>query len=173
MSGVAVTIELDTSSLQAGFERLLKTAKDLTPVMQEIGTYMVDSTQDRFRSNVSPSGVAWDQSERAKAESGRTLLDRGHLRDSITYDASNTRVDVGTNMVYAAIHQFGGKTRAHEIRPRRAKALRFAMGGGDRFAKSVQHPGSNMPARPYLGWSAEDEMEVADIIEAHIMAAAP
>lgn len=51
---------------------------------------------------------------------------------------------------YAAIHEFGGKTRPHRIEPRNAKALAFQMGGKDVFARYVNHPGSNIPARPYL-----------------------
>lgn len=53
-------------------------------------------------------------------------------------------------MVYAAIHEFGGVTRPHEIRPRRGRALRFAAGGRMVFARLVRHPGSRVPARPYL-----------------------
>jgi phage gpG-like protein len=54
---------------------------------------------------------------------------------------------IGSNLIYAAIHQWGGKTKAHEIRARHAKALRF----NGRFFKSVKHPGSEIPARPFLG----------------------
>lgn len=51
---------------------------------------------------------------------------------------------------YAAIHEFGGKTAAHRIEARNAKVLAFQMGGEQVFAKFVNHPGSNIPARPYL-----------------------
>lgn len=39
-------------------------------------------------------------------------------------------------------------TRAHVIRPRHAKALRFMVGGRVVFAKMVRHPGTK--ARPFL-----------------------
>lgn len=51
---------------------------------------------------------------------------------------------------YAAIQEFGGRTSPHVIRPRVAEALHFVMNGKDVFARSVNHPGSNIPARPYL-----------------------
>ena len=35
-----------------------------------------------------------------------------------------------------------GGTRAHEIRPRKAKVLAFERGGRTVFARSVQHPGT-------------------------------
>ncbi|WP_327415386.1 hypothetical protein [Streptomyces sp. NBC_01233] len=40
-------------------------------------------------------------------------------------------------------------TRPHVIRPRRAKALRFDMGGRTVFAKKVNHPGTR--ANNFLG----------------------
>lgn len=49
-------------------------------------------------------------------------------------------VMVGTDVVYAAIHEFGGV-----IVPKQAKLLHFVINGEDIFAKSVQ-----IPARPYL-----------------------
>lgn len=57
---------------------------------------------------------------------------------------------------YGAIHEFGGKTAAHDILPVKAKALHFIMGGKDVFAKIVHHPGSVMPERSYMRSSLED-----------------
>jgi HK97 gp10 family phage protein len=51
---------------------------------------------------------------------------------------------------YAAIHEFGGTTSPHRIEPRTGKALAFQMGGETVFARFVNHPGSKIPARPYL-----------------------
>lgn len=58
----------------------------------------------------------------------------------------------GTKVPYAAIHEFGGVTRPHVIVPRRKKFLVF-RGRDDKlvFARKVNHPGSRIPARPYLG----------------------
>lgn len=71
------------------------------------------------------------------------VLKRGSedLADSITYKfVSLGTIEVGTNIVYAAIHEFGG-----EIRPKTAKYLRFKIGGKTIFTKLVR-----MPKRPYL-----------------------
>lgn len=62
---------------------------------------------------------------------------------------------VGTNkrtVPYAAIHEFGGKTRPHVIVPRKARVLVFQAGlyGQTIFARKVNHPGSVMPERSYL-----------------------
>jgi HK97 gp10 family phage protein len=74
------------------------------------------------------------------------------LRSSISAVlVANGRVKVGTNVVYAAIHEYGGRTKPHLIRPRKAKALSWQGEGGEIFTRrSVNHPGSVIPARPYL-----------------------
>ena len=56
----------------------------------------------------------------------------------------------GSNVPYAAIHEFGGRTPPHDIVPKRAGALAFMLGGKQIFAKVVHHPGSTIPARPYI-----------------------
>lgn len=105
----------------------------------------------------------------------------GHLRASITHrvDALGTRVigTVGTKVVYARIHEYGGQTKPHLIQVRRALALAWFPNGyamlpqrkgvktqtgrwssasnkddyqGLVFAQWVNHPGSKIPARPFL-----------------------
>ena len=59
-------------------------------------------------------------------------------------------------MVYAAIHHFGGRTKPHVIRAKNAKAL--ALPGGPR--RSVNHPGSNIPARPFLTITPAGESKI-------------
>lgn len=59
---------------------------------------------------------------------------------------------VGSPLRHAAAHHQGAKP--HIIRPRNAKALRFAVGGRIVFASRVNHPG-NRP-NPYLSrWLRE------------------
>ena len=72
-------------------------------------------------------------------------------------------------VAYAAIQEFGGKTSAHEITPTKAQALAFVVGGDMRFARRVQHPGSNMPERSFLRSSLA---ELAGEIESQLAAAA-
>ena len=67
---------------------------------------------------------------------------------------------------YAGIHEFGGKTPAHDIYPDKAKALAFMIGGKQVFAKVVHHPGSQMPERSFLRSSLSDmRQEILDGLE--------
>lgn len=77
--------------------------------------------------------------------SGQVLQERtGTLRRSITErtdaDADLIRSQVFTNVVYAAIHEFGGV-----ILPTSAKALVFEIDGRKIFAQKV-----TIPKRPYM-----------------------
>ena len=64
---------------------------------------------------------------------------------------NEVELHIGTNLVYAAIHEFGGV-----ITPKKAKALSFEIGGELIFAKSV-----HIPARPYLRPAFDTNLEKA------------
>lgn len=90
-----------------------------------------------------------------KALHGRLILtDTGRLRNSINFKALARGVEGSTNVKYAAIHHLGGQTGAHTIVPRVKKALFWP--GAAHPVKSVQHPGSKIPARPFLMFQDED-----------------
>lgn len=62
-----------------------------------------------------------------------------------------------SDVPYGAIHEYGGKTGAHLIVPKKAKVLAFAgKGGGQVFARKVNHPGSTFPERSYMRSSLRD-----------------
>jgi len=71
---------------------------------------------------------------------------------------------------YGAIHEFGGTTSAHVIRPVNKSILSWMGPGGVRvFARKVNHPGSRIPARPYLGPALKRTApQIAGIIDSSI-----
>lgn len=73
----------------------------------------------------------------------------GNLRSSIQAEATSEKAVIGTNLEYARIHDIGGVIPARIVRPKRAKALRFFVGGKAVFAKSVRMP--QRKVRPYKG----------------------
>ncbi len=90
--------------------------------------------------------------------SGQVLRARsGALRDSIAAEVTGedakvlARVFSRGDVKYAAIQEYGGRTPPHDIVPDKARALAFIAGGRQVFAAIVHHPGSTIPARPYLG----------------------
>lgn len=79
----------------------------------------------------------------------------------ITNDGhGNVTGEIGSvGVPYARIHEFGGTTRPHVIRPRNASVLAFQKNGQDVFARFVNHPGSKIPARPYLAPALKTKQE--------------
>jgi phage virion morphogenesis protein len=156
MSGVKLHIDIDDRRIQQVLSRLIETGQNLAPVMEDIATYGESSTRDRFKDGVGPDGTPWKQSQRVQERGGKTLIDRGHLLDSIVNNAGADFAEWGsTNAIYAAIHQAGG-----EIRPKNKPYLAFKLpGGGFRKVKKV-----TIPARPFLGINAEDEQNIIDIV---------
>lgn len=91
--------------------------KNLHPVFQDFGEHMRHSIKMNFQSGGRPT--AWPPSGKS---AGRTLIESARLKNSIAYVASNQGVIIGTNVPYAAIHQFGGT-----IRPVNAKKLAIPL----------------------------------------------
>ena len=73
-----------------------------------------------------------------------TPVDTGRLRQSVGAKVTGIGAGltgiVGTNVLYAQMVEEG--TKAHEIRPKTARVLRFMVGTTVVFAKRVRHPGS-------------------------------
>ena len=107
MSGLSIKVE--SIQMEAVLNELAGRMGDLTPVMQTIGEIIVEQTDTAFETGVAPDGKAWPASGRALATGGQTLIDTAVLRNSITVQATENQVEVGTNVLYAAIHQLGGK----------------------------------------------------------------
>jgi len=106
--------------------------------------------------------------------SGPVLKNKtGTLRRKINsqfQDSGDSSIgSVGLSLVYGAIHEYGGVTRAHVIQARNKKALAFQMGGVGLVRKSVQHPGSKMPERSFLRSSLrENEARIKGAIAAAV-----
>lgn len=158
-------LEYDDADLGAALTRLVERLRHPKRALDEIGAQLVSSTRLRFVTQSAPDGAPWKPSARARRQGGQTLSDTGRLRRSITARVTPRGLQVGTNVAYAAPHQFGAEIPARTIRARFAQALAFpGRGGRTIFRKSVRHPGSTIPARPFLGLSAEDERDIRRIV---------
>lgn len=164
---------IDDREIIRALDRLQARARSLAPAFKNIGEVLLRSTQDRFSQQVDPDGRAWQKlkastitSKALRGYSDKILRQRGYLADSIRYQADENGVRIGTNRIYGAIHQFGGKTRPHVIRPKNKKAL--AWPGARHPARAVNHPGSKITARPFLGFSRQDRDRILEVVSDHL-----
>ena len=140
---------------------------DLSPVMQEIGESLAESTQQRFSTSTGPDGKRWaplaqstvlarlgkisgayaKKSGKLSSKGGgavmgmRPLVETGILQDTIRYQLidGGAGVEIGTN-------RFAGEWDAG--------AAVHQFGSRDGL----------IPARPFLGLSGDDQAEVLDIL---------
>lgn len=138
------TIELKADAVTGGLNRAAAALDDMTALMQDIGEILVASTKARFPLGEAPDGSKWAANSPvtlARKTGSRPLFGAtGLLSSQIFHEAGSSQVEVGSNLVQAAMMQFGG-TKAQ-----------------------FPHLWGDIPARPFLGISAEDEENILGAI---------
>ena len=109
MSGVSMAASFDDGLIQFHLARLAAAQRaKFGAVRREIGEWMLGDVQDNLDGQKLFDGSAMPQSKAAIKRSGKTLIKKHHLYDSYVYQLSEQGVAVGSNLIYAAIHHFGG-----------------------------------------------------------------
>lgn len=163
-----IEIRENSPQIAEALARLGRSAANLAPVMRVIAGIMHDEVEENFAQQGRPRWLGLKPPVAKRRIGGKILQDSGQLAASIEPGSDANSAWVGTNKVYAAIHQFGGKTSPHVIAPRYKKALAF----GGRVVKRVQHPGSNIPARPFLVITASGEEHILSAVSRYLSKAA-
>lgn len=162
MVNARFTVEVDDQNLLDAIDRGINQLEKPHELMRLVAGNMLAAVEDNFEAEGRPKWAGLQpgtiaQRERSGHWPGKILQRSGRLKNSITQHWDDRQAVVGTNVIYAAIQQFGGKTKAHTIKPKNKKALAF----GGRVLRSVKHPGSNIPARPFLALTQQDLDDLA------------
>lgn len=167
---MAQLIELTNRSGLDYLQGMLDRAKNLRPVLAEIGEDMTEATKRRFSTTKAPDGTPWapnsattlarysdlsarkkdgTKSKKVQAKiAGKKPLtgETRALATTINYQITDDNtVGIGSPMVYAAIQNFGGK-KSH-----------------------FPHLWGNIPARPFLGVSETDRVNVIDLVRSYML----
>jgi phage virion morphogenesis protein len=134
-----------------------KMQSDMSALLKACGEALVSGTLKRFQDEEDPQGNAWAPNRRG----GKILTDTARLQRSIDCAVAGNTVLVGSNLIYAMIHQKGGT-----IKPVKGKHLKFKIGG-----KWVNTKQVTIKARPYLGISKADWEEIQGTIHDFIAGA--
>lgn len=148
-------------AVEAKLAVIAATFGDLTGLMTHLGGVLETQTDDRFETETAPDGSPWKPSLRARQQGGKTLQDRVILKNSIHSVAGPSSVEIGTNLIYAGVHQ-GGAT----IRAKTASGLRFQLPGKLGWRRMMQ---VEIPARPYLGLSFDNGEELLEETDAYVL----
>lgn len=156
-----IRVDVINDQITAAFVQAARKLDDLTPLMQEIGEYLLESSKENFRTGSAPDGTPWAPRSpvtlaayeaRGERPKGGPLVGVSRaLSTTITYEAGPDSVEWGSNMIYAAVMQFGA-----------------AQGAFGATARGSPIPWGTIPARPFLGIGADDEAEITDLIAEHL-----
>ena len=160
----AVTIQADSSPIEAILKQLGSFDSLKAQLFDEIGAGLESSVQNRFLTGTDVDGNPWKISWRARMQGrdgvgvGETLRDTGRLMNSYTYNVLSNGLEVGTDVAYAPHLHYGAT-----ILPKNGQYITFAVGRQYRKVKQ-----SVLPPRTQLGINAEDEAMVLDIVGSFI-----
>lgn len=110
MAGVNITLSLTGGDVAStALQALARATGDRTPYFKDVGEYLKQSVEQRFREQVDPNRNPWISLSRSteKKRNKKILTESKRLRRSIVYRASRDQLELGTNVIYAATHQFG------------------------------------------------------------------
>lgn len=143
MTGVSLTLEHPGLNPVLTMLNALASPRRQAEGLANVGGLIENQTKGRFSQRVSPDGEPWAPWSPAYAEGrkkGQTLLvATGAYRDSYAWDLTGEELRVGSNMVQAAILNFGG---TDDMAPGPAA----------------------IPARQHLGLSPADIREIEDVM---------
>ena len=142
-----IEIKLDNKEVESRLLDWVKRSENLRPLMKNIAGIMADSTEENFKEEGRPK---WkDLSEKTKTARkktghypGQILQVSGQLALSVTTQYDDSSAVIGSNKVYATIHQLGGQAGKN---------------------KKI-----TIPARPYLSLTDDDFEDIIETIEHYI-----
>jgi len=146
-----IEINYDDRQVLDALQELSRRMHDMKPVMRDIAGVMADATERAFEDEADPAtGLAWHplmaSTVTMRGGDAHPILQRsGQLASSIVTAYGADFAQIGSNKVYAAMHQFGGTT-----------------------APNSMIPGKAIPARPFLGLGDDDKDEILDIVRGYL-----
>jgi phage gpG-like protein len=170
---MSVTLTLDRAGFDQTITRLLAGVADFSPVSGAIAQLLENSVRRNFREGGRPE--KWPTSKRADRDagygspSGQTLIDTARLMNSIVGVGDSDSVKVGTNVAYAAAHNFGvDKEITQQVREH-VRRISQAFGRPiDMTAVQVKSHSRkvhlHLPAREFMLIQEEDWQDINDLI---------
>jgi len=134
-----IKIEISDNKFKEEIEKLLRRCTDRRALMKQIAGIMHHAVEENFAEQGRPrwqplSAKTIKSRQKKKYWPGAILQMRGELAASISQSSDNNSAVVGTNKIYAAIHQFSGRAgRGHK---------------------------AQIPARPFLKLTDDDLEEI-------------
>jgi phage gpG-like protein len=201
---MANLVQVDDSKVVVALGRFHLSLVQNEELMNQIGASQLLSVRRTFRDQGVPAG-SWVPLAPSTIKSNpkiygaghKLLIRRGILLNSINFHAQPGSVTIGTNLKYAAVHQFGSQDRSTAIGPKTGaeanatvgvKAHRYfrlsselGVGKLRGHRRRIQGPRNrqlvivgahrrhqNIPPRPYLVFRPEDPTRIRGIVSRYV-----
>lgn len=174
---MSITLTFDSAGFDRTVQRLLAGVSDLSDVTPAIAQLLENSVRRNFREGGRPE--KWPASKRADGQaaygnaSGQTLVDTARLMNSIVGVGFKDRVEVGTNVAYAAAHNFGvDKEITQQVR-QHVRRISQAFGKPIALKEVTVKPHSRkrhlqLPKREFMLIQDDDWEDIGDVITAKL-----
>ena len=165
MAGITFTVEIDEAALAESLADMVDRMERPIGFYKGVGEYLTNVAIPRnFAAETSPDGTPWaslrpatfKRREKNGISSTKILDATSTMRSGINARPEADNVRVGSPAVQAAVMQFGA-----------AQGAFGAFIGKDKLGRDHFHhmPWGDIPARPFLGLSTDDEAEIIRIAE--------
>ena len=134
-----IKISGDAGRIAGALGRLAALGREPRKFLAAVGDEMIDRTQARIEAGMTPDGEAFaplDPLYAIRKKGPGILRESGMLFGTLNTQMAGNTLIWGSDRPYAAVHQFGAVIRGRDI-----------------------------PARPYLGFNAEDQAVVRETLE--------
>lgn len=166
-----INAKIDDKKCVVTLKGIENKAKNMNRAMRIIALEMEESVRENFEVGgrySSPGSLLGGNHKWVKGKYGGSLIKTGNLRDSITSKSGDDFAQVGTNIAYAKIHNFGATVAGKTIIPREKKALSFFWNGIRRIYAKVTTKTHEVPARPFMVIQPEDIESFKKTITEHL-----
>lgn len=176
-----ISVEYDIDDVRLSIKNIEDRIKNLRPVLVAISETMLSKIEDNFQTEGARLGKKWQElapaTIKARKSAHPILQARGRLIKSISRSVDDNSAQVGTNLIYASIHQYGGIINLAG-RSETFQKLRISKGKkkgqfrkGTTEGRGFTFKGSviKIPARPFMELAGSDIEEIKKIAEAFIL----
>ncbi|MDK3075930.1 phage virion morphogenesis protein [Sedimentitalea sp. JM2-8] len=154
-----IEIEFENDTLTPALQRLADGLLDMTPVMGEISEGWLENTINRMLRGEQPDGQPFAPRSPVSLEQYAAsgfgavpLFRKGWMRQGLFPEYGSDFVRIGSNEPQSAVMQFGA-----------------SQGEFGRTSRGGPIPWGDIPARPYLGVSDEDETMIIEELSEWLM----
>ncbi len=145
-----IEVEFNDSDVMEALAKLSRSLTNLSPLWTTMGDSLIASTERRFDHTEGPDGSKWvprsattlERYKKKGTSFGPILHLTRELRDNFNYHYDANSMTLGSNVLHAAVMQFGAEKQS--LGPR--------------------SPWGNIPARPFIGISVSDREDIFKII---------